>query len=79
MSMIFDRLLKVFRQVMPYADVSGITPESSLVLDLHVDSVTLLMLVLGIEDEFRIRFDNMDNTAFTTVQDVISYIESKTN
>lgn len=77
--MIFDRLLKVFRQVMPYADTSRITPESSLILDLHVDSVTLLMLVLGIEDEFGIRFDNMSDSAFKTVQDVISYIESKLN
>lgn len=75
--MIFDRLLKVFRQVMPYADTSCITPESSLILDLHVDSVTLLMLVLGIEDEFQIRFDNMDASPFSTVGDVITYIENK--
>ncbi len=75
--MTFDRLMKVFKTVMPYAKTESITPESSLVLDLHIDSVTLLMLVLGIEDEFGIRFENLDNTAFNTVGDVIAYIESQ--
>lgn len=75
--MVFDRLLSVFKQVMPYADTSAITPDSSLVLDLHVDSVTLLMLVLGIEDEFHIRFDNLDQETFNTVRDVMVYIEKK--
>ncbi len=75
--MIFDRLMKIFKRVMPYADTGRITPESSLTLDLHIDSVTLLMLVLGIEDEFGVRFDNLDNTAFTTVGDVIAFIESR--
>lgn len=74
--MTFDRLMKVFRTVMPYAGTENITPESSLVLDLHIDSVTLLMLVLGIEDEFGVRFDNLDNTAFQTVGDVIAYIDA---
>lgn len=73
--MIFDRLMKLFKRVMPYADTSKITPESSLVLDLHIDSVTLLMLVLSIEDEFGVRFENLDNTAFSTVGDVMAYIE----
>ena len=73
--MIFDRLMKLFKRVMPYADTSKITPESSLVLDLHIDSVTLLMLVLSIEDEFGVRFENLDNTAFSTVDDVMAYIE----
>lgn len=73
--MIFDRLMKLFKRVMPYADTSKITPDSSLVLDLHIDSVTLLMLVLSIEDEFGVRFENLDNTAFSTVGDVMAYIE----
>ena len=73
--MIFDRLMKLFKRVMPYADTSKITPDSSLVLDLHIDSVTLLMLVLGIEDEFGVRFENLNNTAFSTVGDVVAYIE----
>ena len=75
--MTFDRLMKVFQTVMPYAKTENIHPESSLVLDLHIDSVTLLMLVLGIEDEFGVRFENMDNHAFATVQDVIDYIEAQ--
>ena len=75
--MTFDRLMKIFKKVMPYANTEAITPQSSLILDLHIDSVTLLMLVLGIEDEFGIQFDNLDNTAFNTVEDVIVYIDSK--
>ena len=75
--MTFDRLMTLFHKVMPYADTSKITPESSLTLDLHIDSVTLLMLVIGIEDEFNIRFENLDNTAFSTVGDVVAYIDGK--
>ena len=75
--MTFDRLMNVFKQVMTYANTEHITPESSLTLDLHIDSVTLLMPVLGIEDEFGIRFENMVNTAFSNVGDVIAYIESR--
>lgn len=75
--MTFERLMKVFKTVMPYANTASITPESSLTLDLHIDSVTLLMLVLGIEDEFGVTFENLDNTAFSTVADVIAYIESR--
>ena len=75
--MTFDRLMKIFKTVMPYARTEAITPESSLVLDLHIDSVTLLMLVLGIEDEFGIRFENMDDTAFQTVGDVMAYIDAQ--
>jgi len=75
--MTFDRLMKLFQKVMPYADTSKITPESSLTLDLHIDSVTLLMLVLGIEDEFGVRFENLDNTAFSTVADVVAYIDGR--
>ena len=77
--MTFDRLMKIFKRVMPYANTEAITPKSSLILDLHIDSVTLLMVVLGIEDEFGIQFDNLDNTAFNTVEDVIAYIDSKLN
>lgn len=75
--MTFDRLMKLFQEVMPYADTSKITPESSLTLDLHIDSVTLLMLVLGIEDAFGVRFENLDNTAFSTVADVVAYIDGQ--
>lgn len=75
--MTFDRLLKLFQKVMPYADPASITPESSLTLDLHIDSVTLLMLVIAIEDEFGIRFENMDNSAFSTVADVVAYIDGQ--
>lgn len=77
--MIFDRLLTVFKKIMPYADTAAITPKSALILDLHIDSVTLLMLVIAIEDEFGIRFDNLEQSAFNTVGDVVDYIQSKLN
>ena len=53
----------------------SITKDSSLVYDLHIDSVSLLLLVLAIEDEFGIRFDNMESDAFHTVGDVCAFIE----
>lgn len=75
--MVFERLLKVFSATLPYASTDSITKDSSLTYDLHIDSVSLLLLVLGIEDEFGIRFDNMDSDAFHTVGDVCAFIEER--
>ena len=73
--MIFNRLKKVFSVIMPDFDTGSITPESRLGADLGITSITVLLLVIGIEEEFGITFENVRSDTFGTVRDVCDYIE----
>ena len=74
--MIFDKLLEIFANVIPEVDTNEIKPESSLTDDLGLNSLTMMLLAVSIEDEYGIQFENADS--LETVQDVCDYIEEKT-
>lgn len=74
--MIFDKLLEIFENVIPEVDTNEIKPESSLTDDLGLNSLTMMLLAVSIEDEYGIQFDNADK--LETVQDVCDYIAEKT-
>ena len=69
----FERLLKLIKENMPDADVSNATPSSRLKEDLGFDSIGLMMLSMAIEDEFKVTFNEV--VSFSTVQDVLDYLE----
>jgi acyl carrier protein len=69
----FERLLKLIKEVMPEAKVDGATTSSRLVEDLGLDSIGLMMLAMSMEDEFGVHFNEV--VKFETVQDVISFLE----
>jgi acyl carrier protein len=54
-----------------------ITEESNLVNDIGLSSVGILYVVIGIEEFFGIRFDDVGFADFETIKDVIDYIEKK--
>ena len=56
-------------------DMAAVTPASHLYDDLGLDSVVLLMMVIGIEDTFGIRFPTAEAAACKTVGDVVALIE----
>lgn len=56
-------------------DLSACTESSNLTTDLGLNSVGILYVVIAIEEFFNIRFDNVSFNDFTTVGDVLSYIE----
>lgn len=74
--MIFDKLIEIFQNVIPEVDSSDIHKDSLLVEDLGLNSLTMMLLAVSIEDEYGITFD--DSARLETVNDVISYIEDKT-
>lgn len=74
--MIFDKLLEIFENVIPEVDSSEIHMESSLAEDLGLNSLTMMLLAVSIEDEYGISFD--DSVQLETVRDVCRYIEEKT-
>jgi acyl carrier protein len=57
-------------------DLSKVNEESQLVRDVGLDSLTILLLSLAIENKFGFKFDG--NPKFTTVCEVIDFIGSNT-
>lgn len=74
--MIYDKLLEIFGNVIPEVDSSEISMESSLTEDLGLNSLTMMLLAVSIEDEYNITFEGAEE--LKTVKDVCAYIEEKT-
>ena len=60
-------------------DLDSLDEASSLVTDLGLNSVGILYIVIAIEEEFSIEFENVGFSDFKTVGDVVDYIEEKVN
>ncbi len=75
--MVLERLKKVFKVLMPEVDTDKVTLDSELVSDLGISSISVLLIVIGIEEEFGITFDNVRADTFKTVGDVVKYIEER--
>ena len=73
--MVFEKLLEIFGNVIPEVDSSEISEDSSLVEDLGLNSLTMMLLAVSIEDEFGVSFDDADD--LETVGDVCAYINDK--
>ena len=71
---IFDELKEILKLIKPSADFSTINEDSQLVRDVGLDSLTILLLSLAIENKFAFKFEG--NPKFNTVGDVIDYISS---
>ena len=72
-----DRVKKV---VVEQLDVNEeeVSPEASFVDDLGADSLDVVELVMGLEEEFDIEIPDEDAEKIATVADAVSYIEEKT-
>lgn len=57
------------------ADLGHVTAQTRLQEDLGLNSITMLMLMIGIEDEFSIRFPTERLPELHTVGDVVAVIE----
>lgn len=57
------------------AEESAITLESSFIDDLEADSLDIVELIMGIEEEFGIEIPDADAEKVVTVGDVIDYIK----
>lgn len=74
--MIFDKLLEIFANVIPEVDTNEIHEDSNLVEDLGLNSLTMMLLAVSIEEEYDIKFDELPN--LDTVGAVRDYIADKT-
>jgi len=72
----FDRVKKVVVEQLDVAE-DEVTPQASFVDDLGADSLDVVELVMGLEEEFDIEIPDEDAEKITTVQEAVDYIESK--
>lgn len=56
-------------------DKEKITMESSIVGDLNIDSIGMIDLIMELEDEYGIEFDEDDADKIKTIGDVVEYIQ----
>ena len=76
-------ILERLREILLAADdrnqavVAACTEDSRLSADLGFTSVSMLYMVIAIEEEFNIRFDNVGTGDFETLGQVVDYIEAR--
>ena len=71
---IFEELKDILKVIKPSADFTKIDENSQLVRDTGLDSLTILLLSLAIENKFGFKFEG--NPKFNTVGEVIDYISA---
>ena len=59
------------------AEEEQIKPEASFVEDLGADSLDIVELIMGIEEEFDIEIPDEDAEKLTTVGEALNYVKAK--
>lgn len=72
----FDRVKKVVVEQLDVAE-EEVTPQASFVDDLGADSLDVVELVMGLEEEFDVEIPDEDAEKITTVQEAVKYIDEK--
>lgn len=74
-----NTLERVKKVLVEQLDVSEdeVTPEASMVDDLGADSLDLVEIVMGLEEEFDIEIPDEDAENIKTVQQIIDYVDEK--
>ena len=71
-----DKVKKVIAEKLDDVNVDDIVPEASLVEDLGADSLTVVELIMSMEEVFDIDIDDEDAEKLVTVKDAIEYIRA---
>jgi acyl carrier protein len=69
---IFNELKEILKQIKPSMDLSSVKEDSQLVRDVGLDSLTILLLSLAVENQFGFKFEGTPK--FETVGEVIDYV-----
>lgn len=76
MSATLDRVKKVVVEKLNVSD-SEVTETASFIDDLGADSLGVVELVMGFEDEFGIQIPDEDAEKIQTVSQAVAYVDSK--
>ena len=73
----FEKVRQILLEAAPVAP-DEITPETHLVRDLQIDSFGLMDMVLQFEETYGLSIPDRDLRRFSTVQDILTYLDKKT-
>jgi len=73
---ILERLKKLIVELLEVEETK-VVPEAAFIDDLGADSLDLVELITAVEDAFGIEIPDEDADKMQTVQDAVSYIQSK--
>ena len=73
--MVFDKLKNMIKDDLGF-EVDDLTLESTLE-DMGADSLDAVELIMAIEEEYNIEIAEADAMQFTSLGNIVSYIESK--
>jgi acyl carrier protein len=76
MSSTFERVKKVVAEKLRVSE-DEVTETASFVDDLGADSLDVVDLVMGLEEEFDIEIPDEDANAITNVKQAVDYIDAK--
>ncbi|WP_321491637.1 acyl carrier protein [uncultured Desulfobacter sp.] len=71
------KVKKIIAEKIPDIDVDDVIPEASLIEDLGADSLTIVELIMTMEEVFEIEIDDDEAEKLSTVQDIYDFIASK--
>jgi acyl carrier protein len=71
------KVRKVIAEKISDIDIEDVVPEASLIEDLGADSLTIVELVMSMEEIFDIEIDDDAAEGLVTVQDAIDFIKTK--
>lgn len=74
--MVFSKIKSIISKQLNI-DPNTITLSSDLAKDLDADSIEAVEIMMAIEDEFELEFEDEDIQNIETVQNLVDYIESK--
>ncbi len=73
----FERVRKVLMEQLEVSE-DEVVPTASIVDDLKADSLDVVEIIMGLEEEFTIDIPDDEGEKIKTVQDIISHVDSKT-
>jgi len=71
-----NEIKKIIIEKLNLDDDTKITLDTSFVDDLEADSISLVELIMGLEDEHGIEIEDEDAEKIKTVRDALDYLES---
>ena len=74
--MLFDDVRDVIVETVGY-EAAAVTPEARLNEDLGADSLAAMELIMALEEKLDIEIDDAELDQFKTVNDLVSYLETK--
>ena len=70
-----ERLTEVMKEVMPQVAPEKITMEADLINDLGIDSLSMLLVAITVEEEFGMKFE--ETNSLKKVKDIVSYVDQR--